>query len=277
MDTIFLSCPYSSEGMMAINKKGQVLSVTLDEKTAVSFVSNQLQNPDLAVKLATRCNFSGSSFSTFIHSYESFFIGADDLVIQNFDMLFSNGKYREAAILAATSPNGVLRTPETIRKFQHCATPATGPSPLLQYFGILLESSTLNKHETLELCRPVVAQGRKELISKWLNEQKLECCEELGDLIKPHDVNIALSIYLRGSIYHKVAQTFAETNQFDKLVLYGRKTGFHPDFLFYLRQVIRNNDHDNAVKFAKLLADKSEHQEPLADLNSVSIWKDSTI
>lgn len=37
-----------------------------------------------------------------------------------------------------------------------------------------------------------------------LNDQKLECCEELGDLVKPHDISVALSIYLRGNVPHKV-------------------------------------------------------------------------
>jgi len=63
---------------------------------------------------------------------------------------------------------GILRTPATIQKFQQCpAAPGAGVSPLLQYFGILLDQGKLNKYETLELCRPVLAQGRKELLNKW--------------------------------------------------------------------------------------------------------------
>lgn len=64
---------------------------------------------------------------------------------------------------------------------------ATAPgqtSALLQYFGILLEQGQLNKFESLELCRPVLHQGRKQLLEKWLKEEKLECSEELGDLVK---------------------------------------------------------------------------------------------
>ena len=68
---------------------------------------------------------------------------------------------------------GVLRTPETIQRFQHVPTPPGQTSPLLQYFGILLESSQLNKYEALELCRPVLAQGKKQLIEKWLKEDKV--------------------------------------------------------------------------------------------------------
>ena len=60
---------------------------------------------------------------------------------------------------------GILRTPQTIQKFQQVPTPAGQTSPLLQYFGILLDQSMLNKHESLELCRPVMQSGRKNLVS----------------------------------------------------------------------------------------------------------------
>ena len=46
-------------------------------------------------------------------------------------------------------------------------------SPILQYFGILLEKGELNKHESLELARPVLAQNRKQLLEKWLKEDKV--------------------------------------------------------------------------------------------------------
>lgn len=98
-----------------------------------------------------------------------------------------------------------MRTPQTIQKFQQCPAQVAGqPTPLLQYFGILLDQGQLNKYETLELCRPVLQQGRKQLLEKWLTENKLECTEELGDLVRQHDINMALSVYLRGNVPHKV-------------------------------------------------------------------------
>ena len=68
---------------------------------------------------------------------------------------------------------GILRTPETIQRFQQVPAQPGQTSPLLQYFGILLESSQLNKYEALELCRPVLAQGKKQLVEKWLKEDKV--------------------------------------------------------------------------------------------------------
>jgi Clathrin-H-link len=39
-------------------------------------------------------------------------------VLQRFQELFAQTKYKEAAELAAESPQGLLRTPETVAKFQ---------------------------------------------------------------------------------------------------------------------------------------------------------------
>jgi len=49
------------------------------------------------------------------------FIDAPNLylqVVQRFQELFAQTKYKEAAELAAESPQGLLRTPETVAKFQ---------------------------------------------------------------------------------------------------------------------------------------------------------------
>jgi clathrin heavy chain len=59
-----------------------------------------------------------------------------------------------------------FRTPQTIDRFKNVATPQGSLSPILQYFGILLEKGELNKHESLELARPVLAQNRKQLLKK---------------------------------------------------------------------------------------------------------------
>jgi hypothetical protein len=39
-------------------------------------------------------------------------------VVQRFQELFAQTKYKEAAELAAESPQGILRTPDTVAKFQ---------------------------------------------------------------------------------------------------------------------------------------------------------------
>jgi clathrin heavy chain len=84
-----------------------------------------------------------------------------------------NQQYSEAARIAATSPRGILRTPQTIDMFKKLPPVQGALSPILQYFGILLEKGELNKYESLELARPVIAQGKKPLLEKWLKENKV--------------------------------------------------------------------------------------------------------
>lgn len=164
-ETIFVTCPHDSTGgIMGINRKGQVLSVTIDESFAVQHIQNVLQNQALGVRFAMRNNFGG----------------AEDLFLQRFHQLLSAGQYAEAAKVAASAPQDILRTPDTIARFQAVPTPPGQIAPLLLYFQTLLEKGKLNAYESVELCRPVLAQGRINLIEKWLQEDKLECSEELG-------------------------------------------------------------------------------------------------
>lgn len=79
--------------------------------------------------------------------------------------------------LLSSGSQGILRTPDTIRRFQSVPAQPGQTSPLLQYFGILLDQGQLNKFESLELCRPVLQQGRKQLLEKWLKEDKV-CGDE---------------------------------------------------------------------------------------------------
>ncbi|THU69571.1 hypothetical protein C4D60_Mb08t15820 [Musa balbisiana] len=135
-------------------------------------------------------------------------------VVQRFQELFSQTKYKEAAELAAESPQGILRTPETVAKFQSVPVQAGQTPPLLQYFGTLLTKGKLNAFESLELSRLVVNQNKKNLLENWLAEDKLECSEELGDLVK---------------------------------------VGYTPDYLFLLQTILRS-DPQGAVNFALMMS-----------------------
>uniref|UniRef100_A0A8C2Q9P9 Clathrin heavy chain n=1 Tax=Cyprinus carpio TaxID=7962 RepID=A0A8C2Q9P9_CYPCA len=168
-------------------------------------------------------------------------------------------------LLCLSVSQGVLRTAETVRRFQGVPAQGGQPSPLLQYFGVLLDRGQLNKLESLELCRPVLLQGRTQLLEKWLKGEKLECSEELGDLVKAADVSLALSVYLRANVPAKVIQCFAETAQFQKIVLYAKKMGYSPDWVTLLRSVMRSSP-DQGLQFAQMLV---QDEEPLVNINQV--------
>ncbi|AQK56829.1 Clathrin heavy chain 2 [Zea mays] len=207
-DPIFLTAESSSTGgFYAINRRGQVLHATVNDATVVPFVSGQLNNLELAVNLAKRANLPG----------------AENLVVQRFQELFAQTKYKEAAELAAESPQGLLRTPETVAKFQSVPVQAGQTPPLLQYFGTLLTRGKLNAFESLELSRLVVNQNKKNLLENWLAEDKLECSEELGDLVK---VNWMHTIE-DPDIHFKYIEAAARTGQIKEVERVTRESNFY--------------------------------------------------
>ncbi|CAM0874310.1 unnamed protein product [Alopecurus aequalis] len=251
-DPIFLTAESSTTGgFYAINRRGQVLHATVNDATVVPFVSGQLNNLELAVNLAKRANLPG----------------AENLVVQRFQELFSQTKYKEAAELAAESPQGLLRTPETVAKFQSVPVQAGQTPPLLQYFGTLLTRGKLNAYESLELSRLVVNQNKKNLLENWLAEDKLECSEELGDLVKTVDNDLALKIYIKARATPKVVAAFAERREFDKILIYSKQVGYTPDYLFLLQTILRT-DPQGAVNFA-LMMSQMEGGCPL-DYNTIT-------
>src|SRR5690606_24535264 len=118
--------------------------------------------------------------------------GAESLYLVEFDRLYIAGDVAGAAKVAAESPRGMLRYVETIQKFQRLPQQPGQPAPVLQYFQTLLQKGKLNAVESVELARPVIASGRLQMIEQWLKEDKLECSEQLGDMLVPADAKMAM-------------------------------------------------------------------------------------
>ncbi|KAK7420981.1 Clathrin heavy chain [Neonectria magnoliae] len=250
-ETIFTTCTDNqSSGIVGINRKGQVLFVTVDDTNVIPYLLQNPANTEMAIKMASRAGLPG----------------ADNLYARQFETLFNSGNYLEAAKIAAGSPRGFLRTPETIEKFKRLPAQPGQMAMTLQYFGMLLDKGSLNTHETLELAQPVLQQNRKHLLEKWLKEGKLDCSEQLGDLVRPYDVDMALSIYLKANVPQKVVAGFAETGQFDKILPYSAQAGYQPDYIQLLQHIIRVNPEKGA-EFATALA--NSEQGPLVDFERV--------
>ncbi|KAI0164895.1 clathrin heavy chain-like protein [Xylariaceae sp. FL1272] len=251
-ETIFTTCSDTdSAGIVGINRKGQVLFVSVEDKNMVQYLLQNPANTEIAIKMASRAGLPG----------------ADQLYSRQFDQLFNAGDYEKAAKVAANSPRGFLRTTETINKFKLLQTQPGKMSYILQYFGMLLDKTTpLNKTETLELAVPVLAQGRKHLLEKWAKEGKLDFSEELGDQVRPHDNNLALGIYLKANATHKVVASYAELGQFEKILPYCNQTGYSPDWIGLLQHMVRASP-DKCAEFATALA--THESGPLVDLERV--------
>lgn len=95
-ETIFVTAEHEATGgIIGVNKKGQVLSVSVDEQTIVPYILGTLNNTELAFKMASRASLPG----------------ADDLYVQRYNQLFASGQYGEAAKVAAASPRVCLPHP----------------------------------------------------------------------------------------------------------------------------------------------------------------------
>ena len=70
----------------------QLLSVSVNESNIVTYITNTLQNPDLAMRIATRNDLAG----------------AEDLFVKKFNLLLSQGQFAEAARVAAKAPKACL-------------------------------------------------------------------------------------------------------------------------------------------------------------------------
>ena len=87
-ETIFVTAPQpSTGGIVGVNRKGQVLSVSVDENNVIPYICNKLNDFDMAIKLAARAD-----------------IPAQDLFAGHFNQLFVTGRFKEAAQVAAASP-----------------------------------------------------------------------------------------------------------------------------------------------------------------------------
>lgn len=250
-DSVFLTTDVpSSGGFLAINRAGKVLAVDINQSTLVPFISGTLQNLDLALAVAQRGNLPG----------------AEALILPKFDALFASGNFKAAAEAAADSPQGLLRTRETVSKFAAVAVAPGTTSPLLQYFGTCLARGRLNAFESFELAKLVVAQNKKQLLDGWLADDKLECSEELGDLVYPLDAELALRIYVKGRVNGKVVTAFAARGEMDKLAAYCEQTGYTPDYSYLMQHMLRVNPAA-AVALALVVAAKTP---PPLDVNALA-------
>ena len=120
-----------------------MLLVGLNESSLVPYIVSQLRDNELALQIASRLNLPG----------------ADDLYQQQFNQLLQQGDVQGAARVAADSPRGLLRTPQTIQMFQQVPAQPGNHQPVFQYFSVLLEKGKLNHMESIELAKPVLQQG----------------------------------------------------------------------------------------------------------------------
>merc|ERR1719253_1403067 len=231
-------------------RTGRVLRLCLNGPQLVPYVLNTLRDNDLAIAVAGRLGLPG----------------AEHLYTQEFERKIQAGQVKEAAVLVASS-GAALRTPQTIARFQQIPAQPGAPQPVFQYFSTLLEHGKLNEQERIELAKPVLQQGRPQLMEKWLKDDKLHCSETLGDLIMPHDTAMALSVFLRSECHAKAIQCFVQRGEYEKIVPYSTSVGYSMDYSSMLSQLLFNNPQ-GALDLAKGLV--SAEGGPLIDIQATA-------
>lgn len=256
-EMIFAACKQNAtDGMLCVNRRGSVLLIAIDDNTVVDYIRNNCKHiPDYLSIASKIVRYSSSG-------------AKKELYFDQFNELLNDGDYAGAAKCAINAPNNALRTIETIQMLKSLPSIPGKQKPITQYFSALLEAGKLNAVESTELVKPVLAQGRKDLVENWLKEGKLECSEELGELLHKVDPMLALKNSQIINKPDKIIQGFVETGQFTEIVAYVRKNNIQIDCIPILSKVLESGNKEKAVEFGKLLCNR-ESGTPLANLNQV--------
>ena len=247
----------TTDGMICINKAGQVLALNVDENNLVSYVMNAQHIPDqknVAFKLASRFSLPG----------------ADEIFMQQFNMALASSDYAGAARVAKDAPGTLLRNADTISKFK-ALPPAPGASqqPIMIYFSTLLEGgATLNEIESVELTRPVLQAGKAQLIENWMQKNQLTMSDALGDIIRQYNPQMALKVFQAAGAPDKVIQGLVETEQFDKILPYCQQTGYKPDWIKIMRSMVPVNPQA-AGNLAKMITARDPQGNPKTPIEGV--------
>ena len=199
--------------------------MSLDDASILGHLRNVIGNPSMALAFAKRANLPNIPddlyMDNFVHlmatqKLEYFFQTKTKLLFSNITTWKKNFSYVEAAKAAATAPNNILRTPETIESLKTFNTDKN--NLLLEFFGVLLDQpGKLTAFETLELCLPTLQKKKTSLVSKWTALDKLTCSEQLADATKPLDTQLACTIYEKSGVWNKYLFCLVELRNFSPI------------------------------------------------------------
>lgn len=223
-DPIFLVAPsVKTGGVLVAARRGQIISVGVNDQTLIPYIRNQLGLPQVAMSLAVRYGFPG----------------ADEALVEQFKQHFARGDYRAAAAIAGKMKSGALRTPIVMQQFRNAPTPPTGGKPIMIYFQVLLDQGKLNRHESIEIADIIVGENRPDILERWISSDKLELSPELADKVKLVNPNLSTQILLRAGAHTRVIQSLVEKGAFDQIIPYARKNNCQVDADNILRSCIQ--------------------------------------
>ena len=252
---LFSSINSNTGGMMYINKSGKLLGVDIDRNNLIPFMMNFCKNVpgimEVITRMAARFNLPG----------------AENIFMTAFKTFMQNGNYQEAAKIVAQTPGDTLRNINTINMFRQLQG---NPQPILIYFQTMMSQGKLNKVESVEMAKPLVQQGRMDILNNMFRENKFTASEELSELVKNVDQRLSLQILMASgsaSAHEKIIQAFAANNQFDKIIPYCNQNNYKPDWLNILKSLVATNA-PAAANLCKVICNRA-NGNILVDINQV--------
>eukprot|EP00469_Lotharella_globosa_P008929 CAMPEP_0167789858 /NCGR_PEP_ID=MMETSP0111_2-20121227/10948_1 /TAXON_ID=91324 /ORGANISM="Lotharella globosa, Strain CCCM811" /LENGTH=1760 /DNA_ID=CAMNT_0007682131 /DNA_START=48 /DNA_END=5330 /DNA_ORIENTATION=+ len=264
------SCLNNTDGgIVTVDGTGRVGHFFVEKKNVVKFICDTLGDLSSGLKIATRYNLPG----------------ADGYIEKQFNVLMNSQRYQEAMRMTADSPQGVLRTVNTLMQFRSLPK-INGQPALLFYFNLLLNTpgATLNAIESIELAKPILQSGKPAGIAHirdWLSKNKLTCSEELGDALKSVDLKLALQVYSQAKVPEKVIACFLALSSkemddgkankiYTEIIRYAKAQNYTPDYCTLVGQLHRVNPV-RAKDFALVLIGQEEETgSPLVDVGKLA-------
>ncbi|XP_012942238.1 clathrin heavy chain linker domain-containing protein 1 [Aplysia californica] len=160
--------------------------------------------------------------------------------IEKFNELFEDGQFEEAAVHAANSPKGILRTQATLAKFRDVKTKTKGRSPLLAFCDAMMSSvkaagSKPNEALSMDCMAAGLKENRLDLAYHWLAQERLTLSHGLGQMITEHCScplpckcgcqALAQNVFVRLKSHVEVLLTMLKQGKVQAAVQHGRLSG----------------------------------------------------
>lgn len=157
--------------------------------------------------------------------------------VDHFNNLFDFGQFELAAMHAANSPMGILRTYETMIKFKQAEVKEGEVSPLLIFCDALMATASaaqpLTGAMSSECIRCALSQGRLDLATHWLAQEKLTYSIPLGDAFRSYCkctqncictcLPLAQTVYMKVGAHHQVVACLCGQQKFSIMLNYAQK------------------------------------------------------
>ncbi|KAJ8046059.1 Clathrin heavy chain linker domain-containing protein 1 [Holothuria leucospilota] len=162
--------------------------------------------------------------------------------IDQFNDLFEEKRFSEAAMHAANSPKGILRNPETLARFKAIHVKPAQTSPLLMYCEALIASVPAagiipDAEISLECVKAALNDDRLDLVTHWLATKRLTLSEPLGHLLYNYTVNkpqetilqclpLAQMVYMKVGAHIQAAVCMCRQGKIHAMVEYAQAAKF---------------------------------------------------